>query len=96
LKKEEEGKNKSIYMDFKGQELAEKIFYYLIFIFGVIGFVVGFILQDFGITTQSVGAGAILSGLIMIPDWPFFNKNPITWLSPDTEEKKKKKKGKNL
>jgi hypothetical protein len=75
---------------------------------------VGYVVQDFGVTVKAMGAAVVLSTVVRcikarhsqtkvtVPDWPFFNKNGITWLSPvddsnisNDEKKKSKKKGKS-
>lgn len=35
---------------------------------------------DFSITVYGWAVGLGLSMLLCIPDWPFFNRNPVEWL----------------
>ena len=43
----------------------------------------GFISTD----VDNVCWGVILTTLIKIPNWPFFNKHPLKWLDPSEAEK---------
>jgi signal peptidase complex subunit 1 len=66
-------------MDFKGQQLAE-FMHQLIGIFcAVVGFCWGWWYQDFSIPVRCVGFGILLSCILCVPDWPFFNRHPNTW-----------------
>lgn len=33
------------------------------------------------------GVGVILTCLITVPNWPFFNRHPLKWLDPSEVEK---------
>lgn len=45
-----------------------------------IAFNVGYVLQDI-VKCVYVGlAGTLLTFLVVIPPWPFYNKNPVRWL----------------
>ncbi|KAG9321455.1 hypothetical protein KVV02_003582, partial [Mortierella alpina] len=68
------------HIDFKGQSLAEQITQGIISAFGVIGFLVGFLLQDIRLSLYVFTAGIVLAGLLVIPAWPYLNKNSIQWL----------------
>ena len=39
--------------------------------------------------TQIYGAGVALTGLATIPNWPWLNRNPLTWLPVEEKEEKK-------
>jgi signal peptidase complex subunit 1 len=71
-------------MDFSGQQLAEKIYQFLILLFGFFGFLIGFLLESFQITFYSIVVAATLSCILCVPDWNFYNKNPHNWLTPST------------
>lgn len=46
----------------------------------LIAFNVGYVLQDI-VKCLYVGlGGTVLTFLIIIPPWPFYNKNPVKWL----------------
>ncbi|KAG0228205.1 Signal peptidase complex subunit 1 [Actinomortierella wolfii] len=58
------------HIDFSGQQRAERITQSVVSAFSVIGFLIGIFLQDIR---------------LVIPAWPYLNKNPIQWL-PKTEK----------
>ncbi|XP_061469402.1 signal peptidase complex subunit 1 [Rhineura floridana] len=67
-------------MDYKGQKLAEQIFQGIILFSAVIGFVYGYITEQFGWTVYIVMAGFALSCLLTLPPWPIYRRNPLKWL----------------
>ena len=108
-------------MDFEGQRLSELIFYWIVLAFGGVGWVIGYMKQDFTPVFQAWLVGVVLSIVvsklkrnwfiqvfcrifcwrmvwltfsppslqieflfklrkICVPDWPFYNRNPIKWL----------------
>ncbi|EAL68358.1 signal peptidase complex subunit 1 [Dictyostelium discoideum AX4] len=69
-------------MDFEGQKLAEYIYQYTIIIFGVIGWIIGFIKQDFSITFYSVALGTFLSLILCLPNWKIYCQHPLSWQKP--------------
>ncbi|KAG0379872.1 MAG: putative signal peptidase-like protein 12 kDa [Linnemannia gamsii] len=68
------------HIDFKGQNLSEQITQGTISLFGVIAFLVGLVLQDIRLSMYIFAAGIVLTGLLVIPAWPYLRKNPIEWL----------------
>ena len=75
-------------MDYKGQQLAELLFYWIIIAFGAVGWVIGYIHQDFFIVFQVWLVGVSISVVLCVPDWPIYNRNPIKWLDaiPDRRQ----------
>ncbi|XP_066470501.1 signal peptidase complex subunit 1 [Tiliqua scincoides] len=67
-------------MDYKGQKLAEQIFQGIILVSAVIGFIYGYITEQFGWTVYIVMAGFALSCLLTLPPWPIYRRNPLKWL----------------
>ena len=51
-------------MDFKGQYYCERLFQILVVIFGAIGFVVGYLQQDFRITFYFLATGGGISAVV--------------------------------
>ncbi|CAN0473662.1 unnamed protein product, partial [Discosporangium mesarthrocarpum] len=45
-----------------------------------IGWVVGFIYADFQLTVIGWAVGVVLSLILVVPDWPYFNRHPTKWL----------------
>ncbi|OWB58503.1 hypothetical protein B5S28_g4544 [[Candida] boidinii] len=67
-------------IDFKGQELAD---YYskVILTFGsLISCILGFILQDLKITLISFAIFIVFDLIVVIPPYPFYNKNNLKFL----------------
>ncbi|KAL2866312.1 signal peptidase complex subunit 1 [Aspergillus lucknowensis] len=48
----------------------------------VIAFLTGYIFQDMHITLWVGLVGTLITGLVVIPPWPFYNKHPENWLVP--------------
>lgn len=69
-------------MDFKGQQLAETLAMYIVLAFAALGFLVGYVRQDFGGMMGIFAGGVALAGVLTVPDWPAYNKHPVTWLPP--------------
>mmetsp|Transcript_1100 Transcript_1100/g.2460 ORF Transcript_1100/g.2460 Transcript_1100/m.2460 type:complete len:90 (-) Transcript_1100:1164-1433(-) len=67
-------------MDYEGQRLSELLFYWLIIGFGGVGWVIGYFRQEFFIVFKFWLVGVVLSVVLCVPDWPFYNRNPIKWL----------------
>lgn len=70
--------------DFAGQSLAELLTYTLLSLSGIIAFFVGFSSQDIYKTLYIGGAGTILTFLLVVPPWPYFNRKPEKWLPART------------
>ncbi|XP_031557257.1 signal peptidase complex subunit 1-like [Actinia tenebrosa] len=92
-------RNLSTHMDFEGQKLAEKLFHIIILSFGIVGFVWGYCIQQFGATVIFLFAGFFVSCLVVLPPWPCFRRNPLVWQKPrptkqPTDSKKDEKSGK--
>jgi|UniRef100_A0AC35G5K0 signal peptidase complex subunit 1 len=78
----------STYIDFVGQAKAERIFQVVIVIASVIGFIVGYLLQQLWLTFAILGGGFVVANLIILPCWPYFRRDPIHWQPNPAEEKK--------
>jgi signal peptidase complex subunit 1 len=53
-------------MDYEGQKLAELIFYWIILAFGGVGWVIGYIQQDFTVVFQVWLVGVVLSVIVRL------------------------------
>lgn len=69
-------------MDFEGQKQAELLLYRLLVLFGAIGFVSGYAASSFRLMVLINAGGLALTLLLVVPNWPFFNRNPLKWLPP--------------
>ncbi|XP_063796684.1 signal peptidase complex subunit 1 [Pseudophryne corroboree] len=67
-------------MDYKGQKLAEQIFQGIILFSAVVGFIYGFVIEQFGWTVYIVIAGFAVSCLLTLPPWPMYRRHPLKWL----------------
>ncbi|KAF2351073.1 Microsomal signal peptidase 12kDa subunit [Trinorchestia longiramus] len=81
----------SDYMDYEGQRLAERIFQVIIVLFGSVGWLYGYYVQDFKMTVMALGAGFALAFLVTIPPWPLYRRSPLKWVSAAPDDKKKRK-----
>ncbi|KAL6607546.1 microsomal signal peptidase 12 kDa subunit [Neocallimastix sp. 'constans'] len=81
-------------IDFKGQQLTEKLMQCILIVFGIVSFIVGFVMQSVKISCYIMLAGIIITAVIILPPWPFYSKNPIKFLPVKKVEEKKEKKEK--
>ncbi|CAH1440644.1 unnamed protein product [Lactuca virosa] len=74
-------------MDWQGQKVAEQLMQILPVVFAVATFITGYVVGSFQLMLIVYDGGVILTTLITIPNWPFFNKHPLKWLEPSEAEK---------
>ncbi|EYU42100.1 hypothetical protein MIMGU_mgv1a017104mg [Erythranthe guttata] len=74
-------------MDWQGQKVAEQLMQLMLVIFAVVAFIAGYVLGSFQTMMLVYTAGVVLTSLITVPNWPFFNRNPMKWLDPNEAEK---------
>jgi len=67
-------------IDFQGQKLAALINYTLLTTFGFVSFLAGFITENVYYSLYVGLALTVLTMLVVVPPWPFYNKNPVAWL----------------
>jgi signal peptidase complex subunit 1 len=53
-------------MDYEGQKLAELLFYWIILSFGAVGWVIGYVQQDFTVVFYAWSVGVLLSVVVSI------------------------------
>jgi len=75
-------------IDFEGQKLVERIAHYALIELAIFAFFIGFLIQSIQLTFVVFGFGGVAVLMLIIPPWPVFNQNPVTWL-PRKEEKEK-------
>merc|ERR1712050_536829 len=86
------------HMDYEGQSKAENVSRFIVVLFGVVGFVFGWYIEQFSQTVYILGAGLVFAAILTVPPWPIFRNKPLNWQKarPDpseaTESKGKKKK----
>lgn len=71
-----------VHMDFLGQKRAEKTFQIIILLFGVVGFIWGYVCQQFSQTMYILFAGVLLSCILTLPPWAMYRRNPLQWQKP--------------
>ncbi|VVA97623.1 unnamed protein product [Arabis nemorensis] len=59
----------------------------LLLVFSGVAFIAGYATSSFR-TMMFIYAGVVLlTALITVPNWPFFNHHPFKWLDPSEAEK---------
>ncbi|PWA89925.1 Microsomal signal peptidase 12kDa subunit [Artemisia annua] len=74
-------------MDWQGQKVAEQLMQIMLVVFAVAAFITGYVLGSFQLMLYVYAGGVLLTTLITIPNWPFFNRHPLKWLDPREAEK---------
>ena len=66
--------------DFKGQELAEKFYKYLIAISCIIGFIISIFTKQFMYTGYAALVSTSLSMVLVFFPFPGYKKHPVAWV----------------
>lgn len=66
-------------MDLKGQKLSEQFCLYTLIFAAVVAFLAGWISGQFRFTLFTYSIGVLLTALLAVPDWPWFNRYPLQW-----------------
>ncbi|KAI3516006.1 hypothetical protein L1887_14913 [Cichorium endivia] len=74
-------------MDWQGQKVAEQLMQIMLVVFAIAAFITGYVLGSFQLMLYVYAGGVVLTTLITIPNWPFFNRHPLKWLDPTEAEK---------
>ncbi|KAG5015283.1 hypothetical protein AAZX31_08G100800 [Glycine max] len=74
-------------MDWQGQKLAEQLMQIMLLAFAVIAFVGGYVMASFQMMILIYAGGVVFTTLLTVPNWPLFNRHPLTWLDPTEVEK---------
>uniref|UniRef100_A0A0Q3VE93 Signal peptidase complex subunit 1 n=2 Tax=Setaria italica TaxID=4555 RepID=A0A0Q3VE93_SETIT len=74
-------------MDWQGQKRAEMLMQVLLVAAAVAAFLVGYLRGDFQLMLLVYAGGVVLTALVTVPNWPFFNRNPLKWLDADEAER---------
>ncbi|TVU50417.1 hypothetical protein EJB05_01788 [Eragrostis curvula] len=74
-------------MDWQGQKRAEMLMQVLLVASAVAAFLAGYVLADFQLMLLVYAGGVVLTALVTVPDWPFFNRNPLKWLDAAEAER---------
>ncbi|KAF5746451.1 Microsomal signal peptidase 12 kDa subunit (SPC12) [Tripterygium wilfordii] len=74
-------------MDWQGQKLSEQLMQIILLTFAVLAFVSGYVTLSFQLMILIYAGGVVLTTLITVPNWPFFNRHPLNWLDSGEAEK---------
>lgn len=74
-------------MDWQGQKLAEQLMQIMLVAFAGGAFGTGYVMGSFQMMMLIYAGGVVLTTLITVPNWPFFNRHPLNWLDLSEAEK---------
>ncbi|PWA37250.1 Microsomal signal peptidase 12kDa subunit [Artemisia annua] len=74
-------------MDSQGQKVAEQLMQIMLVVFAIGAFLTGYITESYQLMVYIYAAGVVLTTLVTVPNWPFFNLHPLKWLDPSESEK---------
>ncbi|CAL6381555.1 unnamed protein product [Bathycoccus prasinos] len=72
-------------VDFEGQKFVETFTVSVVSSTSSVGFVLGYLLQDYDLMRNLIFAGIVASVVVTLPSWPFLKRNPIEWREIDDE-----------
>ncbi|KAH9490006.1 Signal peptidase complex subunit 1 [Bulinus truncatus] len=75
----EKVKNIPVHMDFDGQRRAERYFQVIIVLFAAVGFIWGYITQQFSQTLYILFAGVTVSSVLTLIPWSMYRRKPLQW-----------------
>lgn len=67
-------------MDFKGQELVDKLVNYLMLTALLGAFLWGYFTQNYSHMLLIFQTGVVFAAVLVVPDWPYFNQKPLRFL----------------
>lgn len=73
-------------MDYAGQKLAEQLNLYILLVFALVAFIAGCVMGSFGLLMKIYAVGLVLDAALIVPDWPWLNKQPLQWLPAYKED----------
>ena len=73
-------------IDYEGQILSEKIFYYFLPISAVISFIAGFITKKMSVTLITYLILSAICALIVLPPFPFYRRQNLKFLQSTKKE----------
>ncbi|KHN97679.1 Microsomal signal peptidase 12kDa subunit [Metarhizium album ARSEF 1941] len=71
-------------IDFDGQRRAEGVATLLLALSALLAFNIGYLYQDIQKAMYTGLGGTALTFILVVPPWPFYNKNPVKWLPAGT------------
>ncbi|RRT35332.1 hypothetical protein BHE74_00057948 [Ensete ventricosum] len=74
-------------MDWQGQKLAKIFMQIILLVSTITAFGIGYTISSFQIMMLTYSGGVVLTALITVPNWPFFNHHHLKWLDPSEAER---------
>ncbi|KAJ8497873.1 hypothetical protein OPV22_008425 [Ensete ventricosum] len=78
---------RSAQMDWQGQKRAEIVMQFMLVVFAIAGLGIGYTIGSFPTMMLTYAGGVVITALITVPNWPFFNRHPSKWLDPSEAER---------
>jgi len=73
-------------MDYYGQWLAELLMTLIWLLVGFLALLYSYAIGDQTPAWMSLGFMSLLASILFVPDWPFWNRHPLTWLPAEKAE----------
>lgn len=74
-------------MDWQGQKRAEILMQILLLVSSIAAFAIGYTMGSFQMMLLIYAGGVVLTALVTVPNWPFFNRHPLKWLEPSEADR---------
>eukprot|EP01018_Ginkgo_biloba_P038355 Gb_29341 [translate_table: standard] len=73
-------------MDWQGQKLAELLMQIVLALSAFVAFITGYLMASYKLMLMIYTGGVLITLLVSVPNWPFFNQHPLQWLDPKKAE----------
>lgn len=73
-------------MDLKGQYKCERMFLIIMWTVTFVAALLTFIVDDVSVMFVTFASGLAFSSLLCVPDWPFFNRDKLSFIHFDEDE----------
>ncbi|MQL79821.1 hypothetical protein Taro_012238 [Colocasia esculenta] len=80
-------RDREFLMDWQGQKLSEMLMQAMLVASAVAAFAAGYALGSFQTMLLVYAGGIVLTALVTLPNWPFYNRHPLKWLDPAEAER---------
>ncbi|WOL04190.1 putative signal peptidase complex subunit 1 [Canna indica] len=74
-------------MDWQGQKRAEALMQIMLLVSAIATFGIGYTIGSFQMMMLTYAGGVVLTALVTVPNWPFFNRHPLKWLDSSEAER---------
>lgn len=74
-------------MDWQGQKLANILMQIILAVSTITAFGIGYSISSFQTMMFTHAGGVVLTALITVPNWQFFNHHHLKWLDPSEAER---------